>query len=562
MNLTSVQIENFRGIRNMNLELGKTTVLIGENNTGKTSVLDALKLCLENMTGPHRTVFDPMDFHLPDENAEPSSADPIKITLTFTESQDQPWDEELRISLNRATVAQADENDNYSIYYRLTSNYHQESGNYDVETSFLAPDGLPLSGLSQDVSTILRDELHYHYISALRDVSKHFDTSGPFWRPFLKDSQLSRNKKLEIESSLKKINRLIFSSHSSFEQVKGQFEKLQSMVLLANEDTISIETVPNRMFEILSKAEIQIGTVSGAKIPLARHGEGTQSLAVLMLFFAFVKHQGRGSTIFALEEPEAHLHPSAIRTLCKLIPNYTDQQIISTHSGDIISEIDIHNIRRMARTLSGIQVFSVPDGRLSKQETRMFNYHIRRTRGELLFARCWLLVEGKTEVLIYEAAARACNLYLQEEGVRIVEFGQSEIGMLVKIANFLGIAWYCVGDDDGKRKEIEPKLRQALNDALEEDHFSFPYPSIEEYLILNGFENAYLNYLSEQNKTKLTKSRDESGFLEEFIRLRLYKTYKPRAAADIAIQLEDGDAKTVPSKIRTIIEKSLSLVRG
>ncbi len=82
MNLTSVQIENFRGIRNMNLELGKTTVLIGENNTGKTSVLDALKLCLENMTGPHRTVFDPMDFHLPDENAEPSSADPIKITLT------------------------------------------------------------------------------------------------------------------------------------------------------------------------------------------------------------------------------------------------------------------------------------------------------------------------------------------------------------------------------------------------------------------------------------------------------------------------------------------------
>ncbi len=150
--------------------------------------------------------------------------------------------------------------------------------------------------------------------------------------------------------------------------------------------------------------------------------------------------------------------------------------------------------------------------------------------------------------MIYEAAARACYLHLQEEGVRIVEFGQSEIGMLVKVANFLGIAWYCVGDDDGKRKEVEPKLRQALNDTLEEDHFSFPYLNIEACLILNGFEDAYLNYLSAQNEAKLTKRRGEPGFLKEYINLRLYKNFKSKAAANITVQLEDGDAKIVPPK--------------
>ncbi len=562
MNLTSVRIENFRGIRNLNLELGKTTVLIGENNTGKTSVLDALKLCLGSMTGQHRTLFDPMDFHLSDENAEPSSADPIRITLTFTESQDQPWDEELVGRLTRSKIFQLGDHGNQHIHFQLVSTYNQDSGNYEVESSFQDHGGIQLTGLPKNITGIFRDTLHYYYLSALRDAGKHFKASGPFWRPFLKDSQLSRDKKLEIEEGLREVNNIIVTSHASFEQVKDQLRELQSLVLLANEDPISIEAIPNRMFEILSKAEVQIGTTTGAKIPLARHGEGTQSLAVLMLFFAFIKNQNRGSAILALEEPEAHLHPSAIRTLWKLIPSYTDQQIISTHSGDMISEIDIHDIRRLAKTPNGIQAFFVPDGQLSKQETRMFNHHIRRTRGELLFARCWLLVEGKIDVMIYEAAARACNLNLHEQGVRMLEFSQLDISMLVKIANFLGIAWYCVGDDDGKRKEVEPKLRQALNDTLEEDHFSFPYLDIEACLIRNGFEDSYLSYLSRQSRAKLTKKRGEPGFLEEYIKLRLYKNFKSKAAADITVQLEDGDAKIVPSKIRTILEKSLSLAKG
>ncbi len=41
MILRTFRIENFRGITKLELELDRTTVLIGENNTGKTSVLEA-----------------------------------------------------------------------------------------------------------------------------------------------------------------------------------------------------------------------------------------------------------------------------------------------------------------------------------------------------------------------------------------------------------------------------------------------------------------------------------------------------------------------------------------
>ena len=104
MRITVLRIENFRGIRSLDLDLGRVTVLIGENNSGKTSVLDALKLCLQDLGPRRRVVFAALDFHLPDSAGEPSTADPIKIDVTFSDGPDDGWDDELVARLNRARV--------------------------------------------------------------------------------------------------------------------------------------------------------------------------------------------------------------------------------------------------------------------------------------------------------------------------------------------------------------------------------------------------------------------------------------------------------------------------
>jgi predicted ATP-binding protein involved in virulence len=71
MQLRRLEIENFRGITKLDLAIWDTTVLIGENNTGKTAVLDALRFALRNIkTGrqvgavqiPSRTTAVPMTF--------------------------------------------------------------------------------------------------------------------------------------------------------------------------------------------------------------------------------------------------------------------------------------------------------------------------------------------------------------------------------------------------------------------------------------------------------------------------------------------------------------------
>ena len=171
---------------------------------------------------------------------------------------------------------------------------------------------------------------------------------------------------------------------------------------------------------------------------------------------------------------------------------------------------------------------------LSPEETRKFNYHIRQARGELLFARCWLLVEGETESWVYPAAARALGMNLHREGVRVVEFRQSDITMLAKCANALGIPWYCVGDDDANRARDEPKLQENLAGVAETDRFVFPYPTIEEHLKTNGYAAVYDRYRKGQ---------------------------KTRAAAEVALEIEASGEAGVTTEIRSVLDKVVELAR-
>ena len=561
MRITKVRIRNFRGIRDLEIELGKVTVLIGENNSGKTSVLDALKLCLRDLSPRRRFVFDGLDFHLPDGHSEPTSADRIEIEVMFSEMPDEPWDDELVGRLNRARILQIDDEGRTHVRLRVTCEYDADSRDFSHQWSFLDLKGDPLSRARSRALTVLQEEIRYYYLTALRDAARHFDAKGPFWRPFLQDSQLSLDKKAEIETKLHEVNELVVSSHSSFEQVQDGLRRVQSVVPLAPGEAVSIEAVPGRMFDMLAKAQVQLGTTTGAKIPLHRHGEGTQSLAVLMLFSAFLEAQAEGAAVLALEEPEAHLHPSAIRALWALVGGFTGQKLISTHSGELLAETDIRDIRRLARTRNGIEAFRVPSDLLSPDETQKFNYHIRQARGELLFARCWLLVEGQTESWVYPAAARALNLNLHREGVRVVEFSQTDVGMLAKIANALGIPWYCVGDDDGGRRKVERKLETNLSGAARADRFAFPYRTIEVNLLPNGYMDVYRRFMPQQNLQKITRASDDPGYWMEYA-ANLPKSAKTKGAAEVALQMEVRGKAGVTSEIRSVLDKVVSLARG
>lgn len=561
MRVTAVRIENFRGIKQLELELDETTVLIGENNSGKTAILDALRLCLRDLGARRRTVFDTLDFHLPDEDAEPSSTKPIQIEVLFSEQEMGEWNDQLIGRLSRDGILQVGDDERNHVLLRVTCEYDSTSRDFAQDWSFLNLNREPLTGVGSQALARIQQEVPYFYLTALRDAAHHFDARGQFWRPFLKGTQLPVKKKTEIEQKLREVNDLVVDSHDSFGQVRTALRQVQDVVPLASGDVVSIEAVPGRMFDMLAKAQIHLGTMTGAKIPVEKHGEGTQSLAVLMLFSAFLKLSPDRDPIVALEEPEAHLHPSAVRALWHLVHDFSGQKLISTHSGDLLAEIDIQHIRRLARTPDGISAFQIPANLLSAEERRKFNYHIRLARGELLFARCWLLVEGETEVWVYPAAARALGKDLHREGVRVVPYRQTDVGLLTKIANALGIAWYCVGDDDGERKRTEPKVTANLGTASETDRLIFPYINIEIHLLGNGYEEVYAPYMPNQNLSKIKKQPSDPDYWTEYAK-NLPGKAKTHAAADVAVEMENRRAEGVTEEIRNILDKVISLAGG
>ena len=65
MKLIRLDIENFRGIKALSVPLDDTTVLIGENNSGKSSILDALRACLSRSLTRKTSSFSEYDYHLP-----------------------------------------------------------------------------------------------------------------------------------------------------------------------------------------------------------------------------------------------------------------------------------------------------------------------------------------------------------------------------------------------------------------------------------------------------------------------------------------------------------------
>lgn len=561
MKISTIRIENFRGIRRLNLELDDVTVLIGENNSGKTSVLDAIRICLRRLGPRRRVVFDTLDFHLPDVGAEPSSSDSIGIEVTFSERTPDDWSRKLVGRLNREGILQVDDDGCSHVLLRVTCAYDPTTRDFVQNWSFLNLSRQSLPGAKGRALSSVQREVSYFYLPALRDAARHFDSKGPFWRPFLKDSQLPVEKETEIKRKLKEVNELVVGSHASFDRVQRGLRKLQKIVPLAAADVVSVEAVPGRIFDMLAKAQINLGTTSGAKIPIWRHGEGTQSLAVLMLFSAFLEAWPEGAPIIGMEEPEAHLHPTAIRVLGRLIQGFSGQKLISTHSGDLIAEADIHSIVRLVRTQEGIKSFRIRKGLLSNEETRKFSYHVRRVRGDLLFARCWLLVEGETEAWIYPAAARAIHLDLHREGVRLVEYRQSDVGLLAKVSNALGIAWYCVGDDDTERPNTERKVSHNLDGAKVSDRVVFPYENMEVHLLSNGYDSVYDQFMPEENRRRITMHPGESGYWSDYSS-HFPSRKKTRAAGEVAVEMVNRGQRGVTQEIRRVLKKAVSLARG
>src|ERR1017187_8181420 len=143
MRISRLRIENFRSIRNVDIELGQTTVFIGPNNAGKTAILDAVRIVLTRRWGQRGTGFTEHDVHRPDQSGDPRTLPPVAITLTLEEPAVGDWDPDMVAALDDIMVLSEDGRNILSL--RVTCAWSEETEAFDPAWQFLDAAGEPLT---------------------------------------------------------------------------------------------------------------------------------------------------------------------------------------------------------------------------------------------------------------------------------------------------------------------------------------------------------------------------------------------------------------------------------
>ena len=183
MIVDEIEINNFRGIRNLSLKLDETTVLIGENNTGKSTILAALESCLSRNLTRRSGAFSEYDYHLPERDSQPVDSEGIEITLRFLEQVENEWPDEVLQAL--AEAVQASDDGKQSIIFRVQSRYDAVLSDFVTSWGFLDLAGNELIAAKATVNLIALQQLApVFYLSALRDSAQEFRPRGQFWSPF------------------------------------------------------------------------------------------------------------------------------------------------------------------------------------------------------------------------------------------------------------------------------------------------------------------------------------------------------------------------------------------
>ncbi len=557
--LKTVSIEHFRGIDKLTIELDRITVLIGENNTGKTSILDALFTLMSRALGRRAVPFSEYDYHLTEASPDAADAPPLVLTVVFEEAKEDEWVPEIDQIFDKA-IQVLDDN-RKRLAFRVTSSYDKATRDFAVDWVFLDRNDNPLLAAKQmKLVSDLQTLAPVFLLGPAREASQHFHAKSSFWGPFTKSPQIDEKQRRAIETQVEQINQSVLDSHKPFEVVRDRISQTGKLLPLAAKDIVRVEAIPARILDMLARTQVKISARSGVRLPVTQHGAGTQSLSVLFLFEAFLQsrlteaYDKLTEPILALEEPESHLHPSAIRALWSILDGLRGQKLISTHSGDLLAAVPLNAIRRLARRNGKVEVFRVKDGVLDERETRKVTYHVRAKRGALLFSRCWLLVEGETEFTMLPEFARMLGHDFELEGLSCVEFAQCGLVPLVKVAKELGIEWHVFSDGDktAQNTVAVDGLRGA--DQRDLRLTCTPERDIEHSLWEAGYGAAYEAAVDAGHRHMVQAAKGTDDYVTQTIRAAAKSTSKPYLAYAILAEANRPGSPGVPLTAKRALE--------
>jgi putative ATP-dependent endonuclease of OLD family len=352
MQVTRLRIRNFRSIKDLSLELEPSTVFIGANNAGKSAIIDAVRVALMRRWGRRGTGFTEHDIYAASPGLNAKTLDPVIIDLIFEERDGESWPDDLVSDLN-AVVVTNDEMRNM-IWLRVTCGWNEEEEAFTPIWQFLNSAGESLTtgaARANNLNSFFRYP-HFFWLGELRDAGEEFAPRAAHWGTLMRAIRIPKGIEEEVRTDLDAVDGKVLAADPKFGEIASTIGESTSLTRGATPGDAKLRMLPFDMWDMISRASVIVQTETTRPwLPLGQHGQGLRSLAVIYLFQAAMRQRllddalAGAEPILGVEEPEAHLHPQAARTLWRRLNMLAGQKLITSHSPQFIQNVPLHAIR-------------------------------------------------------------------------------------------------------------------------------------------------------------------------------------------------------------------------